>query len=224
MPKKILYIALLNWLILHSIASNAISITDTIIVGDREWAQVDLFVSQFPDDVNGMETICSRTTGTCGNGALNGYDMQGWTWASVDDVNALFNEYIGSAEMGPGADAYFEIGSSWAPSFFVDGWRATSAGADFNAITGLTRNIDSGTLGTIEGSLGDGLDLLDSDSAFSQNPYAVFSPLPVVGGWFYREARNQKSAPAVIPTLSPWAMGILGILLGTLVFRYRTEI
>ena len=62
----------------------------TVTVDGREWAQVEQFTNLSWNDIN---AICPE--GACA-GTLNGYDMAGWTWASVGDVSALFNHYIGS--------------------------------------------------------------------------------------------------------------------------------
>jgi hypothetical protein len=61
-------------------------ITDTITVDGREWAQVDLFANLTWNDIN---AVCAADTGVC-SGELNGFDMNGWTWASVDDVEQTF--------------------------------------------------------------------------------------------------------------------------------------
>ncbi len=103
---------------LMPILKRARPITDTISVAGREWAQVDLFADLSWNDIN---TICPA--GLC-SGVLNGFDMTGWMWASVEDLNSLFNHYIGFAALGPGPDTYGEgKNSTWAPAFFNDGWR-----------------------------------------------------------------------------------------------------
>ena len=62
-------------------SATAVPITDTVIVGDKEWAQVVLFTSLSWNDMN---AVCPA--GVCGVGTLNGFDMDGWTWASRADV------------------------------------------------------------------------------------------------------------------------------------------
>ena len=100
------------------------TITDTIIVDGNEWAQIDLFKDLTWDEIN---SVCPE--GKCrDSGLLNFYDMTGWTWASVDEVNALLNQYMGSEELGPGPESFSEINSKWAPAFFNDGWRALGEG------------------------------------------------------------------------------------------------
>ena len=75
---------------------------DIIKVDGKEWLQPALFTNLSWNDIN---AVCSADTGVC-SGVLNDYEVTGWTWASVDDVNALFNHYIGRDELGPGPDRY----------------------------------------------------------------------------------------------------------------------
>ena len=56
-------------------------------VDGREWLQPADFTYLSWNDIN---AVCPE--GACA-GTLNDHDMTGWTWASVDDVNALFNAY-----------------------------------------------------------------------------------------------------------------------------------
>ena len=70
--------------------TSATLITDTVTVGDKEWAQVDLFYNLSWSEIDG---VCSG--GTCGSGTLNGYDMTGWTWATTSDVGTFLFELFG---------------------------------------------------------------------------------------------------------------------------------
>jgi hypothetical protein len=97
---------------------------DTIVVDDKEWFQPSLFQNLSWNSIN---VVCPK--GICA-GVLNGYDMSGWTWASVDDLNALFNYYIGFDALGPGPGGYSgnygDPNSTWASDFYAEGWRFTS--------------------------------------------------------------------------------------------------
>lgn len=99
----------------------AVPITDIVVVDGREWAQVNLFTNNTWNTVNSQ---CPA--GTCSPGSiLNGYDLEGWTWASIYDVQALFNAYTGQTTPAP--SSYGQTGSTWAPAFL----------ADFNMTEGL---------------------------------------------------------------------------------------
>ena len=96
---------------------------DTVTVDGREWAQVDQFTNLSGNDINSWSDINAVCPAGVCSGVLNGYNMTGWTWASVDDVNALFNHYIGSDELGPGTYRYPDLDCSVVRDFFSDGWR-----------------------------------------------------------------------------------------------------
>lgn len=110
-------------------AVNAIPIdsADTLLVDGREWSQVDLFNGLSWTNIN---AVCPG--GVCGSGTLNGYDMAGWTWASTETVNDLFNYYLGFDALGPGPDYWKRSGTIMdatepVRSSFMNGggWRST---------------------------------------------------------------------------------------------------
>ncbi|MFC1579071.1 hypothetical protein ACFL3Y_01635 [Pseudomonadota bacterium] len=69
-----------------------------ITVDGKQWYQPYLFTGLSWEDI---DAICPD--GIC-KGMLKGYDLTGWSWASVKDMNDLFNYYIGSDQLGPGPD------------------------------------------------------------------------------------------------------------------------
>jgi hypothetical protein len=88
---------------------------------------VDLFTNLSWNDINAI-----FPAGVCvDGGVLNGYAMTGWTWASIDEVNALFNSFLiatglsGEDLLGPGVASYQETGSVWATDFFGSDWLPT---------------------------------------------------------------------------------------------------
>ncbi|MCB1688625.1 MAG: hypothetical protein KDI33_09080 [Halioglobus sp.] len=105
----------------------------TVTVAGREWAQPVLF-----KEVTRSEIAAACPDGVC-SGTLNGYRMDGWTWASSDDLNALFNHYIGSELLGPGPDAKNTLDIQWHDLFWSDGWWHTSTVNSHLAIAGYTR-------------------------------------------------------------------------------------
>jgi hypothetical protein len=94
---------------------------DILKIGSKEWLQTDLFTNLSWNDI---AVVCSSRTGAC-DGILKGYEMAGWTWASVEEIKALFNYYIGSEEHLPDVYESESIESTWAEAFYNDGWIAT---------------------------------------------------------------------------------------------------
>lgn len=113
---------------------------DVVTVEEHDWlplrtADGGVGVVSWDD----IHAICNATTGAC-EGTLNGVLLTGWTWASVDDVNALFNSYFPSirdeplpvwTDLGPGPDD---------ASTDVDYWANTWV---FSSEFGLTDTLES---------------------------------------------------------------------------------
>lgn len=155
-------------------------ITDTVTVDGKEWAQVNIFENLVTwNDIN---EVCS--SGPC-DGILAGYDMSDWHWASVDEMNQLFNFYIGSNELGPGPDTYFELGSTWGPAFFSDGWIPTSGdGALLDGIGGITRSCADATNCYIASLTDYHISAEDIARTAGTTPKSQMNVN--VGAWFYR--------------------------------------
>lgn len=156
-------------------------ITDTLFVNGKEWAQVDLFAGLSWDNINAVcpEGICI--------GVLNDYDMSGWTWASVNDVNALFNYYIGNDEMGPGPDRFF-IDFPTSDAIFSDGWRGIAVPNDHrysNLINGWVRKNEQNPDTEFEAFWFRVVDT-GTNSALADTSGFGGSSFPPGGGWFYR--------------------------------------
>lgn len=102
--------------------SNCSGSPNTVVVGDKEWAQVDLFAGLSWEEI---DSVCPN--GDC-EGNLNGFDVTGWTWASIDEVSSLFNRYGIEPPLGPGPDGEYTsaVRSDYAEAFFSDKWRPTS--------------------------------------------------------------------------------------------------
>lgn len=170
-------------------------ITDTVTANGREWAQVDLFTNLSWNEIN---AVCPA--GVCA-GMLKGYDMTGWTWASLGDVVALFNSYgISPPLLELGASS--AIDSPWALAFFGDGWRRTFT------ITPITTNQYMMPLSVTEGwsrttrtnivsypyaytaimliSPADGNYYPDADRAIAGGDHLFAHKSMEIGAWFYR--------------------------------------
>lgn len=116
-------------------------ITDTVTVDGKVWAQTDLFLG-----VTWSHVAAVCPAGIC-TGILNGHSVTGWTFASVDDVNDLFNYYFGYPQMGPGPDESIG-GSTAAHQMIDDGFRGIVFNEhwdiysyDVNAVEGFTRDL-----------------------------------------------------------------------------------
>jgi hypothetical protein len=159
----------------HGIAAG-VPITDTVVADGKEWAQVDLFNPAL--GWNSINAVCSG--GVCTNGGvLNGNDMTGWTWASIDDVNALFNYYIGSPELGPGPDQYLPQDYEFVLTFFnTDGWIPTQDDGVALSTAGVVH--DSATTLSV-------MTYFVDVTGFPATNFDInFPGLGSYGGWFYR--------------------------------------
>jgi hypothetical protein len=168
--------------------------SDTILIDDKQWYQPYLFSGLSWEDIN---AVCPA--GECA-GVLNGYDMTGWTWASIEDVNALFNHYLAMSDgrrhcgqdndkmLGPGPGACFERGSAWADAFFSDGWRPTSGGTPFGEshVSGWMRDLSQSGESTLGGIVEESQGVFGFDFAFTDSSDSLLGSEQGAGGWFYR--------------------------------------
>lgn len=121
----------------NPVAAAPISATDMVTVGNTRWAQPDLFLGISWDDVN---DVCPA--GLCGDGTLNGHEVSGWSWATIEEMNQLFNSYIGAPVLGPGPDRLYTDNFSASTAFYADGWRITGA---FGVLSEATKGLVSDT-------------------------------------------------------------------------------
>jgi hypothetical protein len=156
----------------------------TITVEGKEWYQPKLFIGASWQDIYAICPAPAGESGEC-SGELEGYDMTGWTWASVDDVNALFNHYIGSDELGPGPDSA-GVSGSLATDFFADGWQETLLISEYGEgreLIAALRTIEGKTQAS-EGAVGELVTGSESFGFFNTNSTDL--PASTRGGWFYR--------------------------------------
>jgi hypothetical protein len=142
---------------------------------------------------NDINAICP--SGVCvDGGVLNGYAMTGWTWASIDEVSALFNSFLiatglsGEDLLGPGVDSYQETGSVWATDFFGSDWLPTLTNLPaLQIICGWTSELhrDEVTEGLIQWSPGSAIsDLVATGNIFTDDSLNYSDES--VGAWFFR--------------------------------------
>lgn len=171
-------LAAFQWLVLCSAA--AAPITDTVVVGDLEWAQVSLFAGLSWNDIN---NVCPD--GTCA-GTLNGLEVDGWTWAAPVAVAELFaatTDYSGNV-----SDTLLEQNSAWAPAFFE-----TTGFVPLESTTSQRRI--SGHTSVLTDELSDIAQVVDRFSGTASDLVCIGcgSVLPdsrfsTQGAWIYRQA------------------------------------
>jgi hypothetical protein len=149
-------------------------------IDGKDWSQPNLFTGLSWSDIS---AVCNPGTGVC-EGNLNGIDVTGKTWASVDDVNGLFNSFLPlAAQLGPGPATSTESNSRGAPEFHSF-FAPTLSYNSLRSVSGITRTLAplaSAWHGTAQHSFGDNINgafttaLADTRSRAS----------PEIGVWLY---------------------------------------
>jgi hypothetical protein len=165
---------------------------DIVKVNGREWAQPDLFTSLSWGEINQLCPIAEG--GVCKKAVyeedrLKGYDMEGWTWASIADVNGLFNYFLADngvtgEDLLSGIDYYvgYDYGG-WGAAFFAAGFRGT---AGTRSLEGLVSTLHNGCCKAYIGTFQD-FDDPEPDWAMVFF-YEPSIGKPNVGAFFYRQA------------------------------------
>jgi hypothetical protein len=214
---SLLVLVLAGWY--GAASASPIQTADIVLVDGMEWAQPDRFLNLSWNDIN---AICPG--GGCGNATLNGFDMAGWTWASVADTNALFNNYLSARGVSDadllGAldpDVYTGTfnGLPYDP-FFNDGWRATFVAITlpYSMVDGWSSNSAMGSPGSayhpyyswVGNSLAHTITADTSSVITADDEYFFFEagldPIPNnPGAWFYRDV-SEVSVPGTV-----WLLG-----------------
>ena len=147
---------------------------DIVTIGGKQWYQPDLFA-----ELSWLAISAACPGGPC-SGMLNGQDMSGWTWESVDGVNALFNDVIGFEALdGPGF--HVQLDSTWAP-LLLGHFRSDFTGAD-DVVIGWTRNLDG-----VDGRLGQVIDSPSGNEDIAATALTVnwSTSGAAIGAWFSR--------------------------------------
>lgn len=184
-------------------AVSAMPITgiDTVTVGTQEWAQLDLFTNVSWNEINAQ---CEG--GVCGpTSQINGWDLDGWTWASDDAVVALYEEFAGRPAGSFGR--LVEVDSTWAPAFMT-AFRPTIREATVSRVIGNT----AASFSAGDNSRGLTGIVVDDTAIGGQDVTGFFLTnfdfmAPDLGGWFYRETMNVDTVP-VPATLTLFGLGL----------------
>jgi hypothetical protein len=180
---------------LMPIFTTNLPMTNTVLLADREWAQLTAFEGR-PMSWNDVNDVCPVAAGGVCGGGLNGFLMTGWTWASSSDFYALVNFYGATPPMS--ADNYFisEFDSVWGPQIWPAMEETSTSeqpgtGEIHNEILGLLGEEDpddnlNAVLGLIRVNDPNGateLTLLDQAGTANICCKDIVTP---ISAWFYR--------------------------------------
>tara|TARA_R110002072_G_scaffold123352_2_gene258609 strand:+ start:2092 stop:2772 length:681 start_codon:yes stop_codon:yes gene_type:complete len=179
----------------------AVPITDVVVKDGREWAQVNLFTAISWGTINEQ---CPA--GSCAPGSeINGYDLEGWTWASISAVQALFNQYTGQSTKAPGD--YYEVNSTWGPAFVLDFDPTLIVGSgSVTAGWSSTRDPRS-NVAAYTPFMRYSIDPRLTDSVDSSLPFNMSIPRQDIGAWFFRDASQVPSSA----TLTLFSLGMASL-------------
>jgi hypothetical protein len=155
-------------------------ITQTVTVAGVEWAQPSLFTNLTWDEI---AAICAADP--CA-GSLNGHLMDGWNFATLDDVNAVFNHYYGAGFMGPGATTNLLPLNSIAVMWEA-GWNMTATGGPgIDGIFGRVRDVSGAEHYFIGAQEETFIPFVGTVDLFSAAEVTDAPGFPGTGAWFYR--------------------------------------
>lgn len=174
---------------------------DSVMVDGREWAQLDIFEDISWNDIN---AVCPQSSGGVCDGLLEDVLLTDWVWASVDDVNELFNYFLRGAGVS-GSDLLdgpdFFIGehlSQWARNFYDAGFRVSPDVASLSRfVVGPLRDLDVNGAPRIA--------LLSDQQSFGGD--SVRTDFSIIGGsrdgaysgaWFFRSSQVPVSSTAFL--------------------------
>jgi hypothetical protein len=184
------------------------SSAQSVVRDGKEWLQPVDFDGLSWDEVN---AVCPAPAGACA-GTLNGINVTGYTWASVDDMNVLFNSYGISPPLGPGPDIYFEWPSTWAPQYFMDFEDMTTTPPTASTFGWTRSTVPDDVSRAYAASLQYSTVPEDTDAA---NTGSVGLKSVGIGAYIWRQATSPSPSAAAIPTMSVYglALTVLSLLL-----------
>jgi len=177
-------------------------ITSSVIVDDKEWAQL---TETTGINFDSIEAACNTVAGEC-SGSVGGKELTGWTLASIYDVGELFSEF--TPHTGGVDGGHNEINSSWAP-LFLSVFTPTYLSLSKSMAWGRTRT-PSPTISyhTYSGFVEDSFDPLAADRV-STGHTVHGGTVAHIGAWLYKDAT--VPAPASIWLFGAGLMALAGI-------------
>ena len=172
---------------------------DDIVEADgKQWLQVAAFTNLSWTDVS---KVCDAQTGVC-SGNLNGSSLNGWTWASIADLDSLYRYYIPELVRGAEREGVMK---------FLDDFRYSYSrqGDEFSVIGvwGLTRTIlDDGRVhGTFVEVFGDFYSGLSSYGFYTGVVHPIDFASPFRGQLFFRDV------PSAVPNPASLSLCLVGL-------------
>lgn len=201
-----------------SFASHSTIITNTVIVGDKEWAQPSQFEGLGYDYIK--EFVCPEVlcTGVARYPDGREIDLNGWRWASIGEVKNLFDTMIPEL-MGADVLRVPSLVYNWGEIVFDNvGFIPTEDDAFFRSLSGVTSTVVNAFAGNIaHGNIQVGKQLESCDSFGNCFPFIDIvdvsgtDALIESGAWFYRAAPTINASSSGI--LALFMMGLSGLLL-----------
>jgi len=194
----------LKWIAVLAVAAtqtvSAAPITETVNIAGQEWAQVNLFTNTSWNTLNTQcpGSVCTATS------TINGYDLAGWTWASNQTVQTMFNVFTGQFTLAP--TFYLESNSTWAPKF-LSYFFPTSTTVFLRRVWGLS-STDTEFDSSFAPRVDDYFTVIRPDETCSAC-YAHYKDLPNsnTGAWM---VRDPASVP-LPPTLTLFGLGLASL-------------
>lgn len=188
----------------------------------REWRQVLATKGIAWAD---LAAACPREGSAPCSGMVGGVDLDGWTWASREQVKALFDTLLSDL---PGAEPRHglsdAVGSLAGPRYY---WLAASllAGAfeptylwpgNYGmgiGVAGMTSTLDKSGQ-PVMGSFGYGHNMVSIEGHFAIQPMPA--ALPYAGAWMWRQSTAAREALVLRAIPEPgtplmWALGLAGM-------------
>jgi hypothetical protein len=170
-----------------------IASADIVAIGTNEWIQPDLFTNLSWNDI---AVVCPG--GNCdafSGDLLNGWDLDGWAWASALDVAQMFSQLT---PHDGGISNYDETDSTWAPAALAPpNFRLTLNSATSQGITGVTVTLRSAGF-PYRPFITDRLASGGNDRAYVDTNTSLAATSSDVGGWFFRPAAVPEPGTAVL--------------------------